>query len=48
LAVRIAAEHSLLELKPAIETLVQDVRAGKAFSPGYEEFITPALKRIGG
>ena len=46
LAVRIAAEHKLLELKPDIERLLEDVRAGRAFSPYYEEFITPALKGI--
>jgi len=48
LAVRIAAEHKLHELKPEVERLLADVRSGKAFSPYYEEFITPALKRIEG
>ena len=47
LAVRIAAEHKLRELKPDIERLLEDVRTGNAFSPYSEEFITPALKRIG-
>jgi len=46
LAVRIAAEHKLRELKPHIQRLLEDVRAGKVFSPYYEEFIAPALKRI--
>ena len=46
LAVRIAAEHKLSELKPDIERLLEDVCAGRAFSPYYKEFITPALKRI--
>ena len=46
LAVRIAAEHKLSELKTEIDHLLQDVRAGRAFSPYYEEFIAPALKRI--
>ena len=46
LAVRIAAEHKLRELKSHIQRLLDDVRAGKAFSPYYEEFIAPALKRI--
>ena len=46
LAVRIAAEHKLRELKPDIQRLLEDVRAGKVFSPYYEEFIAPALKRI--
>ncbi len=46
LAVRIVAEHKLLELKPDIQRLLEEVCAGKVFSPYYEEFITPALKRI--
>lgn len=46
LAVRIAAEHNLRELKPDIEQLLEDMRAGSAFSPYYSEFITPALQRI--
>jgi hypothetical protein len=46
LAVRIAAEHKLRELTPDIQRLLEDVRAGKVFSPYYEEFIAPALKRI--
>lgn len=46
LAVRIAAEHRLRELKPHVQRLLEDVRAGKVFSPYYEEFIAPALKRI--
>lgn len=46
LAMRIGAEHKLRELKPDIQRLLEDVRAGKAFSPYYEEFIAPALKRI--
>jgi len=46
LAVRIAAELKLQELKPDIERLLEDVRAGKAFWPYYEEFIVPALRRI--
>ena len=46
LAVRIAAEHKLRELKPDIQRLLEDVRANKVFSPYYEEFIAPALKRI--
>ena len=46
LAVRIAAEHKLLELKPDIQRLLDDVHAGKVFLPYYEEFIAPALKRM--
>lgn len=46
LAVRIVAEHKLRELKPHVQRLLEDVRAGKAFSPYYEEFIAPALKRV--
>jgi len=46
LAVRIAAEYKLRELKPDIERLLEDVRTDRSFSPFYEEFITPALKRI--
>jgi len=42
----IAADLKLRELKPDIERLLEDVRAGKAFWPYYEEFIVPALKRI--
>ena len=37
-------QHKLHELKPDIQ--LEDVRAGKVFSPYYEEFIVPALKRI--
>jgi hypothetical protein len=46
LAMRIGTEHQLRELKPDIQRLLEDVRAGKAFSPYYEEFIAPALKRL--
>jgi hypothetical protein len=46
LAVRIGAEHKLRELTPDIQRLLEEVRAGRAFSPYYEEFIVPALKRI--
>ncbi len=46
LAVRIAAEHKLRELKPDIQRLLDDVRAGKVFLPYYEELIAPALNRI--
>jgi hypothetical protein len=46
LAIRISTEHKLRELKPDIQRLLEDVRAGKAFSPYYEEFIAPALKRL--
>lgn len=46
LAMNIAADLKLRELKPDIERLLEDVRTGKAFSPYYEEFIGPALKRI--
>jgi hypothetical protein len=46
LAINIAADLKLRELKPDIERLLEDVRASRAFSPYYEEFITPALKRI--
>lgn len=46
LAVRIAAEHQLHELKSDIQQLLEEVRAGKAFSPYYEEFIQPALVLI--
>ncbi len=46
LAVRIASEHRLIELKPEIESLLESVRAGKAFQRYYEEFITPALRSI--
>jgi hypothetical protein len=47
LAVRIAAECKLLELKPDIERLLEDVRTGKAFQPYYQEFLVSALKRMG-
>ncbi len=46
LAMNIAVDLKLWELKPDIQQLLEDVRAGKAFSPYYEEFIGPALKRI--
>ena len=46
LAVRIAAEHQLCEIKPEVERLLEDVQAGKAFSPYYEEILISALKRI--
>lgn len=46
LAMQIAVEHKLRELTPDIQRLLEDVRAGRAFSPYYEEFIAPALKRI--
>ena len=46
LAVRIAAEHKLRELKPDIQRLLEDVRAGNVFSLYYEEFVAPALDRI--
>lgn len=46
LAVRIAGEYKLRELQPEIERLLADVRSGGAFSPYYEDFIMPALKRI--
>jgi hypothetical protein len=46
LAMNIAVDLKLLELKPDIQRLLEDVRANRAFSPYYEEFITPALKRI--
>ena len=46
LAVRIAGEHKLRELKPDVERLLEDVRAGRAFSPYYEDLITRALKQI--
>lgn len=46
LAMDIAVDAKLRELKPDIEHLLEDVRAGRVFSPYYEEFIAPALKRI--
>jgi len=46
LAMNIAVDLKLLELKPDIQRLLEDVRAGKVFSPYYEEFIAPALKRM--
>ena len=47
LAVNIAADHKLCELKPDIELLINDVRAGKVFLPYYEELIAPALRSLG-
>lgn len=46
LAVRIAVEYKLLELKPDVERLLKDVRSRKAFSPYYQEFLVPALERM--
>jgi hypothetical protein len=46
LAVRIVGEQALRELKPHIQRLLDEVRTGKVFSPYYEEFIAPALRRI--
>jgi hypothetical protein len=46
LAVRIAAEYKLLELKPDIEGLLENVQTGKVFSPYYQEFLVPALERM--
>lgn len=46
LALNIAADLKLRELKPDIQRLLDDVRTGKAFRPYYEEFIGPALERI--
>jgi hypothetical protein len=47
LAMNIAVDLKLRELTPDIQRLLEDVRAGRAFQPYYEEFIAPALKRIG-
>jgi hypothetical protein len=46
LAVRIAGEHKLSELRPDIQRLLEEVSAGGAFQPYYEEFIAPALKQL--
>lgn len=46
MAIRIAVDHKLDELKPEIHRLLEDVRAGRAFSPYYEEFIGPALRHM--
>ena len=48
LAIWIAEEYRLRELEPDIRCLLEDVKAGKAFSRYYEELIAPALKRIEG
>lgn len=46
LAMNIAVDLKLWELKLDIGRLLEDVRAGRAFQPYYEEFITLALKRF--
>lgn len=46
LAVDIAASHSLSELKPDIERLLADVRAGKAFWPYYQDNIQRELSKL--
>jgi hypothetical protein len=42
----IAANHHLSELRDEIEKLLNDVRAGKAFLPYYEQWVTRALDQI--
>jgi hypothetical protein len=46
LAVQIASEYHLCELKPDLESLLADVKSGKVLAPYYEEFIVPALSNI--
>jgi hypothetical protein len=46
LALEIAANHHLSELRDEIEKLLNDVRAGKAFLPYYEQWVTRALDQI--
>lgn len=47
LAMAIAATYKLDELKPDIELLLSDVKAGKAFKPYYAQFIERYLKQLG-
>lgn len=46
LALRIAAEHRLVELHGAVADLLDDVRAGEAFLPYYERWILEALEHL--
>lgn len=46
LAVDIAGNNQLGELRGSIEELLKDVNEGKAFKPFYEKPITKALERI--
>lgn len=46
LALEIAAAHHLFELRDEIEKLLNDIRAGKAFLPYYEQWVTRALDQI--
>lgn len=46
LALEIAAKHGLFELRDEIEKLLNDIRAGKAFLPYYEKWVTRTLDQI--
>jgi hypothetical protein len=46
LAGLIAARCELHEVRPDLEHLLKDVRAGRAFEPYYEQFITSVLDRL--
>lgn len=48
LALEIAATHHLFELRNEIENLLNDIRAGKAFLPYYEQWATRALEQLSG
>ena len=46
LALEIAAKHHLTELRDEMEKLLNDIRAGKAFLPYYEQWVTRALEQL--
>ena len=46
LAMRIAAEHRLVELHGAVAELLEHVRADGAFLPYYERWILEALEHL--
>jgi len=46
LAVDLAGNLKIRELKPELETLRKDIESGKAFLPYYNEWVDKALKAI--
>lgn len=46
LALEIVAKHRLSELRDEIEKLLNDIRAGKAFLPYYEQWAIRALEHL--
>ncbi len=46
LALTIAKTYSLVELRPDIEALIADIRAGKTYLPYYADMVDNYLKEI--